>query len=129
MNDALITIPAAGGAQAAPRFARLVRHGVVACVLACTAFGALAQGQERSPRRDEAQQQVMRERYEARMQEPRFDPRVYEREDERRREIQVQERRADEGRRSGRLTPDERRDLRRQINEAGADLYPNARRR
>jgi hypothetical protein len=29
-----------------------------------------------------------------------------------------------ESRRSGRMTPDERRDLRRQINEAGMDLYP-----
>jgi hypothetical protein len=34
-----------------------------------------------------------------------------------------------EERRGGRMTPDERRDLRRQINEAGMDLYPNARRR
>ena len=33
-----------------------------------------------------------------------------------------------EFRRSGRLTPDERRDLRRQINEAGADIYQNRRR-
>jgi hypothetical protein len=33
------------------------------------------------------------------------------------------------GRRGGRLTPDERRDLRRQINEAGMDIYPNAQRR
>jgi hypothetical protein len=32
-------------------------------------------------------------------------------------------------RRGGRMTPDERRDLRRQINEAGMDLYPNSRRR
>ncbi|MBC7859499.1 MAG: hypothetical protein H7Z39_12125 [Burkholderiaceae bacterium] len=29
----------------------------------------------------------------------------------------------DGGRRNGRLTPDERRDLRRQINEAGQDIY------
>lgn len=35
----------------------------------------------------------------------------------------------DGGRRGGRLTPDERRELRRQINEAGMDLYPNAPRR
>lgn len=35
----------------------------------------------------------------------------------------------DAGRRGGRLTPDERRELRRQINEAGMDLYPNAPRR
>lgn len=128
MNDALNTIPAAGGAPAAPRFARLVRQGVVACVLACSAAGVLAQ--DRGPRRDEAQQQAMRERYESRAQDQRFDQRAYDREDERRRDEQMrQDRRADEGRRSGRLTPDEKRDLRRQINEAGADLYPNARRR
>lgn len=36
---------------------------------------------------------------------------------------------AEAARRSGRLTPDERRDLRRQINEAGIDLYPNTPRR
>jgi len=33
-----------------------------------------------------------------------------------------------DSRRSGRMTPDERRDLRRQINEAGMDLYPPKRR-
>ena len=32
-----------------------------------------------------------------------------------------------QGRISGRMTPDERRDLRRQINEAGMDLYPQRR--
>ena len=34
----------------------------------------------------------------------------------------------DAQRRGQRMTPDERRDLRRQINEAGMDLYPNRRR-
>lgn len=127
MNDALTPIQAAGEAPVAPRFARLVRQGVVACMLAATCAGVLAQ--DRGPRRDEAQQQAMRERYEARVQEPRYDPRMYQREDETRRE-QNDQRRFDDGRRSsGRLTPDEKRDLRRQINEAGADLYPNARRR
>jgi hypothetical protein len=48
------------------------------------------------------------------------DPRAYDaRADEQRRNMQS----AEPGRRSGRLTPDERRDLRRQINEAGQDIY------
>jgi hypothetical protein len=36
---------------------------------------------------------------------------------------------SDAFRRNGRLTADERRDLRRQINEAGQDIYPNTPRR
>lgn len=50
----------------------------------------------------------------------------YQRMEEQRRQQQAQ---GQEGRRSGRLTPDERRDLRRQINEAGADIYQRERRR
>jgi hypothetical protein len=53
--------------------------------------------------------------------------------DEQRRQMQMQQeqnmRNAENLRRSGRMTPDERRDLRRQINEAGMDLYPNPPRR
>ena len=53
--------------------------------------------------------------------------------DERRRFLQMQQEQnahnADAMRRGGRLTPDEKRDLRRQINEAGLDIYPNAPRR
>ena len=53
--------------------------------------------------------------------EQRFDPHTFDsRAVEDRRQ---QEQGARETRRSGRLTPDERRDLRRQINEAGMDLY------
>jgi hypothetical protein len=53
--------------------------------------------------------------------EQRFDPRTFDsREVEDRRR---QEQGARDIHRSGRLTPDERRDLRRQINEAGMDLY------
>jgi len=115
------------------RLARFVRHGVVACMLASTAVGAMAAGQDRGPRRDEMQQQSMRERFDTRAQDPRFDQRAYEmqmREEAMRREEQVRmQQQREEYRRSGRMTPDERRDLRRQINEAGADLYPNARRR
>jgi hypothetical protein len=38
-------------------------------------------------------------------------------------------RNAEMSRRVGRLTPDERRDLRRQINEVGQDIYANPPRR
>ena len=52
MNNALIKNHAVSGRPAA-RLAGLVRHGVVACVLACTAAGAMANGQDRNVRRDE----------------------------------------------------------------------------
>ena len=59
--------------------------------------------------------------------EPRqIDPRSYEaRAEEQRRALDAASRNAEMGRRTGRLTPDERRDLRRQINEVGQDLYAN----
>jgi hypothetical protein len=59
--------------------------------------------------------------------EPRqIDPRSYEgRAEEQRRAMEAASRNAEMGRRTGRLTPDERRDLRRQINEVGQDLYAN----
>jgi hypothetical protein len=45
-------------------------------------------------------------------------------------QAQQQAQQQDQGsRRGGRLTPDERRELRRQINEAGVELYPNTPRR
>ncbi|MES2325651.1 MAG: hypothetical protein V4633_25655 [Pseudomonadota bacterium] len=55
-----------------------------------------------------------------------FDARL---EDQRRLQQEQSTQNADAFRRSGRLTPDERRDLRRQINEAGADIYQNKQRR
>ena len=62
-----------------------------------------------------------------------FDARSFEsRAEEQRRSMQMQQEQNannDAFRRSGRLTPDERRDLRRQINEAGADIYQNKPRR
>jgi hypothetical protein len=53
--------------------------------------------------------------------QPRFEPRAFDsREfDDRRQDAQRQ----DQRRPTTRMTPDERRDLRRQINEAGMDLY------
>lgn len=128
MNNVFTKTQTAGATANDDRMVRFVRHGVLACVLACTAAGAVAAGQDRGPRQD-----MQRDRYEARVQDPRYDARAYEmqaREEERRRLMEERarmEQRSDDGRR--RLTPDERSDLRRQINEAGRDLYPNARRR
>ena len=128
MNNVLTKTQAAND-----RLARFVRRGVVACMLACSAAGAMAAGQDRGPRREDMQQQQpMRERFDSRAQEPRYDQRAYDmqmREEAQRREMENQARMRDESRRGGRMTPDERRDLRRQINEASTDLYPNARRR
>jgi hypothetical protein len=144
MTNALDKTNAA--AQAQGRLARLARHGVAMVVLACAGIGA-AQAQYHG-RRDDAQLQAPpttrgervqlpapqieqpREQrgYEQMRDQQREQQRAYE---EQRRAVQVQQSDAnrESGRRGGRLTPDERRDLRRQINEAGADIYPNAQRR
>jgi len=123
MNNALNTIQAVEGSG----FGRAVRNGVVACILACSAAGALAQ--DRGPRREDIQQQQMRDRYESRAQDARFDNRAYELRDDSRRQQQMEDSRREAESRRGRMTPDERRELKRQINEANVDIYPNARRR
>lgn len=111
--------------------ANVVRRVGVACVLAFVAGGALqaqAQAQDRGGfRKDDLQQRDDRgdRNINGRQDGPRFDQR--DRGDDAHR--QQQERNAEAQRRSGRMTPDERRDLRRQINEAGIDLYPNTPRR
>ena len=69
------------------------------------------------PRQVDQQRQIdQRNSYEARAEEQR-------------RAMQEASRNAEMNRRVGRLTPDERRDLRRQINEAGQDIYANPPRR
>ncbi len=108
--------------------ARARRIGM-ACVLACTAFAAFGavHAQERNGfRKDDLQFQRDERRQDQRQDQPRFEQRDQRADDARR---QQQERSAEAQRRSGRMTPDERRDLRRQINEAGVDLYPNTPRR
>jgi hypothetical protein len=61
-------------------------------------------------------------------QQRQFDERAFQaRAEEQRRQMEQQQ--ANDGRRNGRMTADERRDLRRQINEAGADIYPSQGRR
>ncbi len=80
-----------------------------------------------APRREEPRALPARDAQPARQAEPRqIDPRSYEaRAEEQRRAMQEAGRNAEMNRRAGRLTPDERRDLRRQINEAGQDIYAN----
>lgn len=105
------------------------RRAVAACLLAWCAIGAV-QAQDRGGfRRDDGQQQQQPQhrdergdRNAQRQEAPHYEPRP----DDSHRQ---QDRNADAQRRSGRLTADERRDLRRQINEAGVDLYPNTPRR
>ena len=146
MNIALTHIPAAASARFSGKQA-FVRAVVLGCVMACASLPAFAQdrdrdrdGQRRGPPQQQQQpsnreqpraermappqQQPQYQQREQRQVEPRqFDARV----EEQRRQAAQQEQGAQ--RRPGRLTPDERRELRRQINEAGIDLYPNTPRR
>jgi uncharacterized protein YlxW (UPF0749 family) len=82
--------------------------------------GERMQQPEQRQRGDDRQRQYESRQYESRQYEQRAD-------DQRRQQMQDQQNAQNNEafRRSGRLTPDERRDLRRQINEAGADIYPN----
>jgi hypothetical protein len=139
MTNALDKTNAA--AQAQGRLARLARQGVALCVLVCAGVGA-AQAQYHG-RRDDAQlppppsaraervpapQQIEQPRELRMYDQVREQQRAYE--EQRRQAVQMQgDGNREGGRRGGRLTPDERRDLRRQINEAGMDIYPNAQRR
>jgi hypothetical protein len=108
-----------------------VRRAGLVWLLAWSAGAAIApvHAQERF-RKDDLQQQPRDERGDrSERNAQRFDQRDQrdQRGDDAHR--QQQDRGVDAQRRSGRLTPDERRDLRRQINEAGVDLYPNTPRR
>jgi hypothetical protein len=111
--------------------ARALRAGAAAVMLAAVASSpALAQrhgGDRGDPRlQDQRVQQdprAMPQRApEQAPPQPRFEPRAFDsREFDDRRQEQAQ--RPDPRRAPTRMTPDERRDLRRQINEAGMDLY------
>ena len=115
----------------------VVRALVLGCAMACASLSALA-GQDRerdgrNPQQPPPQQpQPQPVQPNRDMPPPRAErappppPRVDLRPgDEQHRQAQQQ----DQSRRAGRLTPDERAELRRQINEAGVELYPNTPRR
>jgi hypothetical protein len=118
----------------------LVRRVAASCVIGVAVMSAAIAGpgdrDREAFRAGQAQQReaAPQRQYEGRQQRE-FNPREFEaRAEERRRELQSQQQaeqnqNAEAFRRSGRLTPDERRDLRRQINEAGNDIYPNRRNR
>ncbi|WP_229427121.1 hypothetical protein [Massilia atriviolacea] len=104
-----------------------VRRVAVCCLFACASL-SVAQANPGDKERD-AQRIADMQRQQ---QQRQFEMRA---EDNRRRleSQQAQQEQnaqsADAARRGSRMTPDERRDLRRQINEAGSDLYRNAPRR
>ncbi|WP_229504972.1 hypothetical protein [Massilia mucilaginosa] len=104
-----------------------VRRVAVCCLFACAGL-SVAQANPGDKERD-AQRSADAQR--AQQQQRQFELRA---EDNRRRLESQQEQNAqsaDASRRGSgsRMTPDERRDLRRQINEAGVDIYRNAPRR
>lgn len=80
---------------------------------------------ERGSQGSPAAARIDSRQFEPRQSDPRADSRV----DELRRQEPGSHQNSDAFRRNGRLTADERRDLRRQINEAGQDIYPNTPRR
>lgn len=126
-----VTDAASGGsARVRVQGGRLVRRVAVCCMLAFAGISVSHAGPGDKERDERAAQQ--RDRQQGQRQ---YDTRAFEaRAEEQRRQLQAQQEQnernnAEANRRSGRMTPDERRDLRRQINEAGADLYPRTPRR
>ncbi len=123
----------------APSAAIAARTTVLSAFAVCSVFAAslsLAQNQP-PPRRDD-QPQVQAQRYEqvqrSNSNSNSNDTRLREQRDARSFDTRAEEQRrasegADASRRTGRMTPDERRDLRRQINEVGQDIYSNPPRR
>ena len=141
MNNLHNKIDAAASAQFFGRYS-FVRRFAAGMLLASAAMSAAHAG----PGNSDAQRAMQAQR--AERQAPpsdrqervrqfdtrQFDARTFEaRAEEQRRQLQMQQEQnqqnAESFRRGGRLTPDERRDLRRQINEAGMDLYPKSPRR
>jgi len=119
--------------------ARCALRSALACVLVAGSIGtAFAQqyGDRQYDRRDNPAVQAERgERgghYLSPERDPRYDVRAYEEQRRMQQQYQQQQQQQQqqdqrEARRnggSGRMTPDERREMRRQINEAGMDLYP-----
>lgn len=114
-----------------------VRRFAACCLIGVAAMSVAQAGprdRERESQRAERVQRQGDERQQRQYDQRQGDDRQQRQYDEQRRNQQMQQdqqnaqNNAEAFRRSGRLTPDERRDLRRQINEAGADIYPNRRR-
>ena len=101
-------------------------RSLVCRLLACALIGGAAMSVAHAgPQRAQQRPEYSRDADQRRQQ--RADDRQQPQDEEPRREDEQPQ--ANEGRRNGRMTADERRDLRRQINEAGADIYQNKGRR
>ena len=87
----------------------------VGCGIAFGAAPALAGPPDKAPQAAPAPQ--------PKFERPASNNRAFDGREEQRRAAQDQAAQNDAFRRTGRLTADERRDLRRQINEAGQDIY------
>lgn len=136
MNNLHNKIDAAASAQFFGRYS-FVRRFAAGMLLAGAAMSAAHAG----PGNSDAHRAMQAQRAERQAPPPdrqerarQFDSRHFEaRAEEQRRQLQMQQEQnqqnAESYRRGGRLTPDERRDLRRQINEAGMDLYRKSPRR
>lgn len=114
--------------------ARCTRTAVASLVLALSFVLGVppADAQDRSgdgQQRRDGQQQQQQSRRDSRWGDA-ADARSFEaRAEEQRRIMQENANNAEMSRRMSRMTPDERRDLRRQINEAGMEVYSNTPRR
>ena len=132
MKIAHINSKAAAGGQL--RGTSLVRRLLACALIGGAAMSVAHAGQGRGQQHQQAEyrqeynrESDQRQRQDYERQQRQFDERAQQAraEDQRR---QMEQQQSNEGRRNSGMTPDERRDLRRQINEAGAELYPNQRR-
>lgn len=108
------------------RFAACCLIGVAAMSVAQAAPRERNAQAQRDSYRSERNQPQPEQRRDDERQQRQYDARA---DDQRRNQQDQQNAQNERFQRSGRLTPDERRDLRRQINEAGADIYPARNRR
>lgn len=93
------------------------------CACLCCTLMASAQAQSDQQGNQHQRKEGRRDFRDSRWGDAR-DPRSFEaRADEQRRLMEENSNNAEASRRMGRMTPDERRDLRRQINEAGQQVY------
>ncbi|WP_395400215.1 hypothetical protein ACHMW6_22975 [Pseudoduganella sp. UC29_106] len=106
------------------------KAGVVAasiaacCFLCCSLLAASALAAGDPPNNPPAQKERNSRDYRDSRWGDARDPRSFEaRAEEQRRMMEESSNNAEMNRRIGRMTPDERRDLRRQINEAGQEVY------
>jgi hypothetical protein len=125
------TATAGGVVRAAALVRRLLACALIGGAAMSVAHAGPGRGQQQHERQEysrDADPRQQPRQYDDRQQRQ-FDERAFQaRADEQRRQIEQQQQ-SNDGRRNSRMTPDERRDLRRQINEAGADIYSNKGRR